>query len=101
MLQDEASQRTEVENYCSLAYSALACFRMGMSGAAFPRVWEGLDKRINAPFYIFKDDHRLIGIRCSNFWKRTSERRLSNVGSLRTYAIPKERVSKARSSHVI
>jgi len=26
------------KNYCSFAYSALACFRMGMSGSAFSRV---------------------------------------------------------------
>ena len=26
--------RIRVGNYCSLAYSALACFRMGMSGSA-------------------------------------------------------------------
>src|SRR5262249_50184280 len=33
------------DNYCSLAYSALACFRTGMSGSASSRVLGDSDRR--------------------------------------------------------
>src|SRR5438094_6709709 len=52
---DSRCQNASRTGHCNFAYSALACFRMGMSGSAFPRTaksWDGVVTLLRQPHLV-------------------------------------------------